>query len=344
MAVKFFLAIFLIGLASAGSASRIAVGPLVNTVTGFPGFNYIVSIVMENNGLSETYGQQCGGNCSYITQLADSYGLALNYSSVAHPSLPNYLSLTSAGNYSYFPFLTDCSPLQTGCSVPGFNIIDRIEGSGRTWRAYMEDYPTTGCRIVSNSGYYVNTHNPFLYYQDILNNTSRCQNIVRANPGSTGYLTMPLQLLNDLNSTAPANFMWLTPNLCNNGHDKCTPLNNTVSQSNQYLSLLVPKILNSALFRTQSSALFITWDEGTKCPRPGQTYPKCTDRVTSIWAGSLVGHGSRSNTAYSHYSFVKTVEYAWHLSTLTKFDSIAVPMNEFFIRTAGGSGRPPLRT
>lgn len=346
MVARFLIAVFLIGLASAGSASQITLSHLVNTVTGFPGFDYVVVIVMENNGLNATYGRQCGGDCSYITQLADYYGLALNNSSVAHPSLANYLTLTSAGNYSYQPFLLDCSPTQTGCYVPGVNIVDRVEGSGRTWKAYMEDYPTTGCRIVSSSGYYVNTHNPFLYYQDIRNNTGRCQNIVRANPGSNGYLALPVQLLNDLHSTAPANFMWLTPNLCNSGHDKCAPLNNEVSQSNQYLSLLVPKILNSILFRTRNAALFITWDEGTKCPSPGQTYPKCRDQVTSIWAGPPVTLGSRSNTEHSHYSFLKTVESAWLLSPLTAFDAAAAPMTEFFVPTYSGAagGRAPLKT
>lgn len=301
---------------------------------------------MENNNLSATYGQQCRGNCSYITQLADSSGLALNYSSVAHPSLPNYLSLTSAGNYSRLPFTLDCSPTQSGCSIPDSNIVDRVEGSGRTWKAYMEDYPTTGCRIVSNAGYYVNDHNPFLYYQDILNNTNRCQNIVRANPGSTGYLALPQQLLSDLDSTVTAsNFMWLTPNLCDNGHDKCTPLNNTVSQSNQYLNLVVPKILNSTLFNTRNAALFITWDEGTKCPSPGQTYPKCTDRVTSIWAGSLVIPRSHSSIGYSHYSFLKTVESAWILSPLTGLDAASVPMTEFFVPSliSAGAGRAPVK-
>lgn len=314
------------------------------TVTGFPSFDYVVVIVMENNGLKSTYGGQCGGNCSYITQLANSYGLALNYSSVAHPSLANYLTLTSAGNYSYFPFLQDCSPSAPSCIVPGLNIVDRVESSGRNWRGYMEDYPTTGCTLVEDSGHYANNHNPFLYYQDIRNNTSRCQNIVQANPGSTGYLAMPQRLLNDLSSTvSAANLIWLTPNLCNDGHDTCMPLNNTVSQSNQYLSLLVPKILNSTLFRTQNAALFITWDEGSKCSSPGQTYPKCTDPVTSIWAGSLVRTGSRSNTAYSHYSFLKTLEAAWRLSNFTRYDFAAAPMNEFFISTLVGGGRPPLR-
>src|SRR3989442_5269468 len=58
-----------------------------------PYFDYVVVIVMENKNLNQTYGDSCVGNCSYITQLANAYGLAGNYSGVAHRSLPNYLTL-----------------------------------------------------------------------------------------------------------------------------------------------------------------------------------------------------------------------------------------------------------
>src|SRR6267143_605170 len=103
--------------------------------------------------------------------------------------------------------------------------------------------------------------------------------IVKANPGASGYLALPTQLLSDLNSTSTApNYMWLTPNLCDDGHDVCGPVNNLVSQQNQYLSLLVPMILSSTIFRTQRAALFITWDESAT---------NLNNIVTAIWAGPV---------------------------------------------------------
>lgn len=297
---------------------------------------------MENRGINGTYGSRCATNCTYITQLANSYGLAENYSGVAHNSLPNYLSLTSAGNYSYAPYYNDCSPPggtanMTCPAITAPNLVDRIDSSGRTWKAYMEDYTGGGCSrhgattLTSDKNpTYVNNHNPFLYYSDVYTNTTRCTNIVNANPGITGYLALPTVLLSDLNRTAAPNFMWLSPNQCDDGHSPCNPLNNTVLQANNYLSLLVPKILASPVFREMNSSLFIVWDEGDNCKSPGQTYPTCIDLVSSLWAGPIVKAGYKSNTGYSHYSFLKTLEMAWNFLPLTRFDTAALSMTEFF--------------
>ena|SRR2546425_2380260 len=66
-------------------------------------FDYMLTIVMENQGINNTYGNHCNGNCTYITQLAKTYGLAQNYSAVGHPSLENYLALTSAETIPLLP-------------------------------------------------------------------------------------------------------------------------------------------------------------------------------------------------------------------------------------------------
>ena len=123
--------------------------------------------------------------------------------------------------------------------------------------------------------------------------------------------------------------MWLTPNLCDDGHDVCAPLNNTVSQQNHYLSLLVPMILNSAIFRTQRAALFITWDESAT---------NLNSVVTAIWAGPVAKMGYTSASLYSHYSAVKTIETSWNLASLTSYDSNASAMAQFFTTPPSTSG------
>jgi hypothetical protein len=309
-----------------------------------PYFDYMVVIMMENKNLNQTYGDSCIGNCTYITQLADNFSIAKNYSGVAHGSLPNYLTLTSGGNYAYTPFLTSCGPQVGNCTVSSRNIVDSIEESHRTWRGYIEDY-SGGCKGSSDN------HNegltPFLYYTDIYYNATRCSNIVDANPTHEGYLGLPTRLLSDLNNADQTpNFMWLTPNECNNGHNACnstaiTPschnLAQCVSQGNSYLSLLVPQILKSHTFENKNAALFIIWDEGggvngfgNICPKMGQTYPICIDRVPAILVGSHVRHGFVSNESVSHYSLVKTLELAWSLPFFTPLDTAATPMTGFF--------------
>src|SRR5712692_9260595 len=60
-----------------------------------PNFDYVVTIFLENKGINDTY--NCGGNCTYITSLANTYGLAESYSALTHPSMANYIGMTSGG-------------------------------------------------------------------------------------------------------------------------------------------------------------------------------------------------------------------------------------------------------
>jgi hypothetical protein len=335
---------------------------------------HVVVIVLENRGLNAVYGASCGANCSYITQLANSYGLAVNYSGVGHWSLTNYLTLTSGANYSNYAgpcvygtnmFTCDCSPASCHVNGTNTNIADKTEQSGRTWRAYIEDYiKTGGCTYTTKAGGRINplgnmtsyddNHNPFLYYQDIAGwnpqtqNVTRCANIVNANGDATGYLALPKLLISDLNGPSPPNLLWLAPNNCNNGHDYNTtncPVTNPVLEQNNYLKALVPAILNSTTFQTKPSALFITWDEGALCPK-GHIFPSCVDPVATILAGSTIIPGYRSSISYSHYSFITTLESLWNLSQLPLPPTInPTPALDFFKpKTAltgnGGGARP----
>jgi hypothetical protein len=217
----------------------------------------------------------------------------------------------------------------------------------------MEDYNTvSGCYLSDATGgrpysptdpstVYHSTHNPFVYYPDINGNLTRCLNIVNANGLNTGYFAgpngaLPSALLSDLNGQTPPNLMWLSPNACNDGHDFGTaecPVSDPVLEQNNYLQSLVPMILNSNTFKNKPSALYITWDEGNICSSPGQTFPKCTDPVATIWAGPSVRQGYQSSITYSHYSFMATLEKLWNLSPLPTSASVnARPMLEFFAR------------
>jgi len=170
------------------------------------------------------------------------------------------------------------------------------------------------------TGNYTARHDPFVYFDDIVNSTARCSRIVPANSGGKGG---PDDLfLSDLGSPSTAsNLMWLTPNLCNDIHD-CP-----VSTGDTYLSQVVPNILNSSLFKHQKAALFITFDEGNGyCPINGSSL----DCVYALWVGRFVNTNFQSTNRYNHYSFLKTLETVWNLPPLTNNDRNAAPMMEFF--------------
>jgi len=286
-------------------------------------FNYVVTILMENHDLSEILGSS---QAPFMSQLASSWSLATGYSAVNHPSLPNYLALISGQDFASWS-TSDRPPGPGSSAGNATNIVDSLEARGLAWKAYMEDYPSTctnncspgNCYLGEGgiSGLYAPRHNPFVYFDDIVNSSARCSRIVPANSNGNG--APDDLLLADLQSPSnSSNFMWLTPNVCNDMHD-CS-----VSTGDTYLSQLVPMILGSKLFTHQKAALFIVFDEGNG----DHQYPN--DQVYALWAGSVAKTSFSSSNQFNHYSFLKTIETNWHLPALTSNDQNATPMLEFF--------------
>jgi len=182
---------------------------------------HIFVIVMENR----SYGQAIAS--SYISSLASQYAVATDYHGVSHPSLPNYLALTSGTTW--------------GIADDGFHALPagglgaELTNAGIDWKAYMEGM-TGGC---FHSPYpYALKHNPFAYYG------SACPDQV-----------VPFsQFASDLAGNTPQ-FAWITPNLCHDGHDCST------SVADAWLSQTVPAILKSDAWQ-DGGMLVITWDEG----------------------------------------------------------------------------------
>jgi hypothetical protein len=126
-----------------------------------PSFTHVFLIVMENHEYEDIIGNP---SAPYVNALAQQYGVATNDFAVTHPSLPNYMALTSGD--TFFP--DDC----VECTTPAVNLLDSIEASGLTWTAYMEDMPAP-C-TTTDSGVYVARHNPFVHYDDIVGDGARC--------------------------------------------------------------------------------------------------------------------------------------------------------------------------
>ncbi len=327
------LLLFLI-ISSVVGATQLSIG---NSASITSPLQYIVTILMENHPLNTTLnpnGVINNPNATYITSLAKNSSLAENYIDTSNGgSLPQYIGLTS-GNSSFVSM--NCAP--TTCQVNKLNIADTIERSGRTWKAYMEDLPPAAPCNYNGSGassFYSSQHNPFAYYADIQNNATRCAaHIVPANSGQNG---LPDDLfINDLNNlNAASNYMWLTPNNCDDMHGNATCPSSTITTADNYTRQLVPQILNSAVFKTGKAALFIVWDEPTftcstsPCPIP------------AIWVGPPIKRHYVSNKRYNHYSYLATIESLWGLPHLTSNDATAPSMNEFLSEFFGTPPPPP---
>src|SRR2546422_5815983 len=217
--------------------------------------------------------------------------------------------------------------------VSNQNLVDRFESVGLTWKGYMEDQNVASGCDTSYHEPYTPEHNPFVTFTDILNNPGRCSKVVLANPSSC--TVTDCSLINDLNSAAPPNFMWLTPNNCNNMHGATGICSSSILFGDNYLSGLVPNILNSQAFTTKRSALFLVFDEGNGyCPLNGSS----EDCVYAVWAGQGTKTGFVTSNLYNHYSFTKTIETNWKLATLASNDAAATPMTEFFTTSPLSAG------
>jgi len=257
-----------------------------------PAFTHVYVIPMENEELTSVIGNP---SAPYINALASQYGLARSYTAITHPSLPNYMAVTSGGTY----FTDDC----VGCIVDAANIADRVEGAGRTWKAYMEDMP--GACMATDSGLYVAKHNPFVHYADIVNDPSRCR--AHVVPFTSFY--------DDLAAGALPSFTWITPNLCSDMHD-CS-----IGTGDRWLSSVVPQIIGTPDFGT--SVLFIVWDEGTTNAGGGGLIPLL---VIAPGVQSV-----QSTQAANHYDLLRTITDAFRVAPLGNAAN-ARPLTEFFGR------------
>jgi phospholipase C len=214
-------------------------------------------VVMENRTYAEAMDQP------YTASLASQFAVATSYYAVSHPSLPNYLALTSGSTWS----IKD----DDYHSLPQGGIGHQLTQQGVSWRAYMESM-TAGCRD-SPSPYAVK-HNPFAYYG-----------------GACPSNVVPLSALDaDLAGPTPR-FVWITPNLCNDGHDCSSQV------ADAFLRGLVPKILASEAWRS-GGVLLLTWDESDG---------GSDNRVPLIVASKDLTVHSTSRR-HDHYSLLATVE------------------------------------
>jgi phospholipase C len=270
-----------------------ALGP-APTPTPDP-IQHIVVIMEENEPADHVLGDD---DAPYVNELAKTSAVAANYAAITHPSLPNYIALTSGTTAG---ITTDCNPDDCPADVP--NLADSVEKSGRTWRIYGESMPEA-C-ASSNTDDYAVRHIPFLYYPDISEDAKRCAD----------HVVPYTQLDKDLAANKLPDLVFITPDLCNDMH------NCSIATGDTWLSREVPKILHSDAF-AGNSLLVVTFDEGIKSHND----------VATVLAGPAAKSGVTSNKAYSHYSLLHTIESVWDLPTLTVNDREAPVMTDLLAR------------
>ncbi len=280
------------------AASPAAASGPCGTATTPHTYKHVIWIWMENHSLSDIIGNT--SQAPYINSIASGCGLATDYHNATHPSLPNYLAATSGIAQGSLPATTylDCD-VSVICDMT----VGSVFGQGETWKAYEESMPSNCDK--SNSGEYAVRHNPPVYYTSL----SGC-----------GSKDVPYtQLATDLAGNALPAFSFITPNLIDDMHD------GTIAQGNAWLASHLPAILNSPEYQAGTTAVFVTWDEGSggypieDCDDTTVTDTSC--KVPTIVISPTTPAGTKSGTFFDHYSLLGTTEQLLGLPKLASASS-----------------------
>src|SRR2546427_1319763 len=298
-AVAASMLLVVVALVSASALSRNPLGPSTlppggavrELATG--NFDQLVVVLMENKNLDEVYGP-----AAYMTQLADLYSFSEGWASITNPSQPNYIAILGGSTFG-----VNGDGNQLNLNHP--TMVDILENTSKTWKAFAEDASGSGCSINPPRG---EDHFPFLSYATITNHTARCATLL---PGSYNEVITAFN--------AGTNFIWLTPNDCNNMHS-CT-----VATGDAWIQSWVPNLLLA--MAGKKAALILMFDEAYTSP----------PYIYMSFSGPATKLAYKSTSSYTHYSLLKLIEDVWGGGSLGQGDVNAASPLEFF-----GAGGPPV--
>jgi hypothetical protein len=343
--------------------------------------HHVFIIMLENQSYATTFGSR--SPAPYLSKTLAAQGALLpNYYGIGHASLGNYIAVVSGqapneATQQDCPIFADFrlsepgldphgQALGKGCVYPRIvkTLPDQLEAAGFTWKGYMEDMGKNPAQESSTCGHvpvgkrersyaatpsdkYATRHNPFVYFHTIIDDQTRCD---------THVVSLDA-LAKDLRSTdTTANYIFITPNLCNDGHDlQCVDGQpGGLKGVNAFLQKWVPLIMQSPAYG-KDGLLIITFDESdstgadasTACcgekRLPGAEHPPGFSgpgggKVGAVLLSQLIKPGTVSSVPYNHYSLLRSVEDFFgleHLGLAAEPDLKAFGADVF---TAGPTG------
>jgi hypothetical protein len=336
---------------------------------------HVFVIVLENEGYDVTFGPN--SKAPYLSQTLTSQGVLLSqYYGTGHVSLDNYAAMISGqaatpqtrndcqvyADFVQTGLTPDGQAIGTGCVYPASikTLPDQLDAVGKTWKAYMGDMGNDPSREAASCGHpvlnsadhtqvaeapsasvplgdqYASRHDPFVYFHSIIDSPACATRVVNLNV-----------LPNDLKSefTTP-NFVFITPNLCDDGHDSpcVTGQPGGLVSADAFLQKWIPLITASAAYQ-HDGWIIINFDEGglseqitlsgvaivapglfccNEQPGPNLApFPQTTnitptitltfenyggDRTGAVLLSPFLKPGTVSETPFNHYSLLKSLE------------------------------------
>jgi outer membrane biosynthesis protein TonB len=242
---------------------------------------HVVIVWLENHEA----GSVTTSSMPYLTGLAATYGSALNYDAVSHPSEPNYIAFWSGSTQG----VTNDGTY----NLSGASLSSQLTAAGVSWRTYAQNYPAVGCNTGSSysggldgwgvAGTYARKHNPAMSFTSVSGSATECAKI------------QPLASFNPL-----VNVAFVVPNLVNDAHD------GTLAQADAFLKAFSPQVFNSPDWA--HTLYIVTFDEGTSnVGGGGHVYTMVARAGLSQFTSSV---------AHDHYGLTRTVENIFGVSCL----------------------------
>jgi hypothetical protein len=313
-------------------------------------------IVLENESASTTFAPN--SPAPYLAKTLTSEGAFVpNYYGIGHQSNDNYIAMIS-GQAPNPDNQADCLPGYdnfepdvigsygqaegAGCIFPSDvkTIADQLDAAGLTWRDYNQSMGADPSREAAECGHpsvdtndntqsatatdqYAARHNPFVYFHSIIDDTTLCDSHV------VNLSLLPQDLAN---AAGTPNYVFITPDLCSDGHDatcKDPSRPGGFAGIDQFLQEWVPKITGSPAFRRQNGLLAIVFDEaatsdtssccgeiaGPNSPEPGVMGPGGGD-TGAVLLSPCIKPGTVTKEPYNHYTLLRSIEDVFGLPHL----------------------------
>lgn len=142
-------------------------------------------------------------------------------------------------------------------------------------------------------------HDPLIIYDSVASVPSRRANIRNFNDFAA-----------DVNASALPQWMFVTPNMLDDGHDT------SIDYAASWLQYWLVPLLKNSNFNDNGTLVVLTFDEN-------ESYTENNCVLTLLLGGAIPesAWGTTDSTYYTHYSLLSTVQANWGLQSLGRGDT-----------------------
>ena len=175
-------------------------------------------------------------------------------------------------------------------------VVDLLETKGISWAEYEEDIPSSDFQGAT-SGDYARKHNPLASFESVSKNSTRVKQIKKLS-----------DFKNDVSSGDVPQWVFVTPNMKNDGHDT------TIAYAGKWVRKWLEPLLKDDKLMNRTLVM-VTYDETG-------SYTDI-NRVYTVLLGGAVDKSKRGTTDsmyYNHYSVLSSISTNWGLPSLGRWD------------------------